>query len=199
MTLTRRSTLAEVAAAVSDALRRADLTAVLTGGACATFYSDGAYQSHDLDFILQGGSGTRRTLDDAMASIGFVRNADRYVHPATHYFVEFPRGPLAIGDDFNIKPVTLALGTGSTTALSATDACRDRLSAFYHWSDRQSLEVAVAIANRRPINLASIRRWSEKEGFLDKFGEFRRQLSEITLARRSVVPRTRRTRRTRRT
>jgi hypothetical protein len=181
--LTRRSSLSQVAAAVSYALRHAGISAVLTGGACATLHSDGAYQSHDLDFILQGRSGSRRTLDDAMASIGFERKNDRYVHPATPYFVEFPRGPLAIGDDFDIKPVKLELDTGSTTALSPTDACRDRLAAFYHWSDRQSLEVAVAIARRRQVNLAAIRRWSQREGFLEKFDEFRAELARTRRTR----------------
>lgn len=58
MTVDRHSTLAEVAAAVADALRQAEIGAVLTGGACATFYSGGAYQSEDLDFIITAG-GTR--------------------------------------------------------------------------------------------------------------------------------------------
>ena len=177
MKLTRRSSLADVAAAVSEALRSAGLSAVLTGGACATFYTEGAYQSHDLDFIMQTAGGTRRTLDDAMASIGFVRRADRYVHPATPYFVEFPRGPLAIGGDFNIKPVELRVGGGSTTALSPTDSCRDRLAAFYHWADRQSLQVAVQVARRQRVNMAAVRRWSQREGFEDKFKEFARELA----------------------
>ena len=39
--------------------------AVLTGGACATLYSGGRYQSWDLDFILQSGA-TRDQLDTAL-------------------------------------------------------------------------------------------------------------------------------------
>ena len=176
MKVTRRSAIADVAAAVTEALTRSGLSAVLTGGACATIYSGGAYQSHDLDFILRGG-GTRKGLDDAMASIGFRREGDRYVHPSTPFFVEFPRGPLAIGDDFDIRPVVLQLQRGSALALSATDACRDRLAAFYHWSDRQSLYVAVEIALRHRVNIARVRRWSEDEGFDDRFAEFRQELA----------------------
>lgn len=157
-------------------LERAGIPAVLTGGACATLYSGGAYESHDLDFIIRGG-GTRNTVDVAMASVGFARDGDRYVHPATPLFVEFPRGPLAIGDDLEIKPVELKLRGGSAMALSPTDACRDRLAAFYHWSDRQSLHVAVAIALRQRVNMAAIRRWSQREGFGTKFEEFRNELA----------------------
>ena len=172
MTLTRRSTLADVAAVVGRALRAAAVPAVLTGGACATIYSAGAYQSADLDFILSGG--TRKALDEAMGTVGFSRDGDRYVHPDARFFVEFPRGPLAIGDDFNIKPVALRLRRGTISALSATDACRDRLAAFYHWSDRSSLDVATEIAVRHRVGMLTIRRWSEREGFEDKFEEFRR-------------------------
>lgn len=176
MTIARRSSLADVAAEVAKALNAARISAVLTGGACATIYSKGAYQSHDLDFIIRSG-GTRRSLDVAMASIGFHRDGDRYVHAATPFFVEFPRGPLAIGEDVAITPVELTVGGGRTLALSSTDACRDRLAAFYHWSDRQSLDVAVEIALANPVNMRIVRRWSQIENALEQFDEFRRQVA----------------------
>lgn len=174
MTITRRSGVAKIAAAVAGALTQHGVHAVLTGGACAMLYSDGRYQSHDLDFILS--DGTRRAVDEAMASVGFVREGDRYVNPHTEFFVEFPRGPLAIGDDLDVRPVRLNLSGGYTLALSPTDACRDRLAAFYHWSDRQSLQAAIDVARRQSVNLATIRRWSKREGALDKFDEFRAAL-----------------------
>ena len=142
MAIDHRTPIGRVAAVVSASLRAAGFDAVLTGGACATIYSAGAYTSHDLDFIVRTG-GNRKALDDAMAGAGFERSGDRYVHPRTELFVEFPRGPLAIGDDAAIRPVKLRTGRGWVPALSATDACRDRLAAFYHWSDRQSLLEAI--------------------------------------------------------
>ena len=63
-----------------------------------------------------------------------------------------------------------------TLALSPTDSCRDRLAAFFHWSDRQSLVVAVEIAFRNDVDLARIRRWSAKEGHSTRFEEFEREL-----------------------
>lgn len=178
MTIGPRSTIADVAAAVSAALESAGFRAVLTGGACATIYSAGAYQSHDLDFILEAGGG-QRALDRAMTLLGFQRQSDRYIHPKTTFFVEFPRGPLAIGDDTAIRPVRLAVPRGRTLALSATDACRDRLAAFYHWSDRQSLKAAVAIARRHRVNMRRIAAWSAREGATDQFEEFRRAIRAI--------------------
>lgn len=184
MKLTHRASLDDVAAVVATALDRAGIVAVLTGGACATIYTGGAYQSHDLDFIVRSG-GTRRSLDAAMASNGFSRDGDRYVHPATPFFVEFPRGPLAIGDDIRITPVALQVGSATVMALSATDACRDRLAAFYHWSDRQSLQVAVEIALARPVNMKKIRDWSTSEDHIGRFDEFRRELDRRRLQRAS--------------
>jgi len=177
--LSARSRLATVAVAVGDALRRHGIRAVLTGGACASLYTAGKYQSRDMDFILVGGT-TQPRLDAAMTSVGFARTGDRYVHPRVPFYVEFPRGPLAIGGDYQIRPVTRSSRAGRTLALSATDSCRDRLAAFYHWNDRQSLQVAAWIGARHRVDLAHIRRWSDAEGFGRRFEEF---LGEIRRAR----------------
>ena len=116
-----------------------------------------------------------------MGNVGFVRRGDRYVHPRTRFYVEFPRGPLAIGDDLRIRPVERATRHGRTLALSATDSCRDRLAAYYHWNDRQSLRVAIWIATRNRVSLAKIRRWSATEKSEAAFEEF---VVELERARR---------------
>ena len=182
MKLTKRSSLEDVAAAVGRALREAGIDAVLTGGACATIYSEGAYQSRDLDFIVRAG-GTRAILDSTLARLGFRRVHDRYLHSGSPFLVEFPRGPLSIGDDTSIRPAQLRIGRTTISALSPTDSCRDRLAAFYHWSDRQSLRSAVEIAVRERVNMAGIRRWSEREGALEKFEEFK---GEVAVRRRNA-------------
>lgn len=177
-----RPSLAALAVSVGDALRRHGIRAVLTGGACASLYSRGAFQSVDMDFIVSGPV-TQVALDAAMASVGFRRRRDRYVHPRLPFYAEFPRGPLAVGGDYRIRPVARARGRARTLALSATDSCRDRLAAFYHWGDRQSLEVAVTIATRNRIDLTTIRRWSAREGAAGLFKEF---IAELARARLSV-------------
>jgi hypothetical protein len=173
--ITAASTLRDVVQVVSRALEKHGIRAVLTGGASASIHSDGQYLSHDLDYIIENRV-TQRQLDASLASAGFARKADKYVHPKSAFFVEFPRGPLAIGDDDLVSPVTVRVGSTSVLTLSATDACRDRLAAFYHWHDRQSLETAVKIACRRAVDLAAIRRWSEREGKPSQFNEFKRSL-----------------------
>lgn len=185
MKITPRSSLRQVAAAVADTLGKARIRAVLTGGACATIYSGGEYQSEDLDLILQAAP-TRRALDEAMAEAGFIRREDHYEHPSSRFFVEFPRGPLSIGSDTSVKPAELPVAGVRVVLLSPTDSCRDRLAAFYHWKDRQSLPTAVAIAARHPVDLEAIRTWSAREGASREFEEFMGDLRVARAARHRV-------------
>ena len=171
MNLTSRSSLKAVAACVGGALSRSRIRAVLTGGACATLYSNGEYQSSDLDFILQSAVKPQE-LDAVMATIGFRRAGNYYRHPRTAFIVEFPAGPLGIGRDIDVRPVVFRIKGVSVRALSSTDSCRDRLAAFFHWNDRQSLITAVQIARQQNVNLRTIRAWSAREGASDKFSEF---------------------------
>jgi hypothetical protein len=180
VSLDDRSTLPTVALAVGAALARHGITAVLTGGACASLHTRGTYHSRDVDFVVTRPT-TQAELDRAMASVGFHRTGDRYDHPRTAFYVEFPRGPLAIGDDYRIRPVTRRTRAGKALLLSATDSCRDRLAAFYHWNDRQSLDVAVKIALTCRVDRRLIERWSASEGFSRAHGDF---LGEIARARR---------------
>jgi len=101
-------------------------------------------------------------------------------------FVEFPRGPLSIGGDWTIAPIQLTVGRSTLQALSATDSCRDRLAAFYHWGDRQSLEVAIAIALRHRVNMRLIGKWSTDEGAALKFTEFRAELARARARRKAA-------------
>ncbi len=188
MKLTAKSTIRDAIEAVSRALDRAGIRAVLVGGACATIYSGGIYQSEDLDLILSSAP-TQRELDDAMAAVGFARRDAQYFHEKSDFFVEFPRGPLAIGQDLGVTPVRLKVGRSDIPALSATDSCRDRLAAFYHWNDRQSLDVAVAIALRHRINLKVVRAWSDGEGASRRFEEFAKALARERSRKRQPRPR----------
>ena len=116
-------------------------------------------------------------LDSALGELGFWRDGDRYVHNDVRFYLEFPPGPLAIGTDLSIQPIEVAVGNKRMLALSATDSCRDRLAAFYHWRDRQSLRLAVAVARHQAVDLDVIREWSRTEGSLPDYEEFVRDVS----------------------
>ncbi len=178
MKLTAASTLSEVAIAVGAQLRRHGITAVLTGGACVSVYTDGSYVSKDADFVLQGRV-QQTALDGALAALGFARKGDRYVHPEVEFYLEFPPGPLAIGSDLAIQPAEVSIADEVALALSATDSCRDRLAAFYHWRDRQSLRLAVAVARHQAVDLDVIQKWSRSEGSLDEYEEFLKELRRV--------------------
>jgi len=181
-----RSTLADVAIAVGDALRRAGIRAVLTGGACASLHSAGAYHSLDADFVLVGECAVS-DLDRALGALGFERIRDRYVHKDVPYFVEFPAGPLGIGEDFAVRPVWKRRKQARMLVLSATDSCRDRLAAFYHWQDRQALAAAVAIAVHVRVTLSKVRRWSKDEGHPEDYKRFLAELARARGARKAVT------------
>jgi hypothetical protein len=149
--ITERSGVRQVAATVSKVLAEAGIRAVLTGGGCASIYTNGVYKSVDLDYVLQS-SVSQSRLDDAMAKVGFERRGNQYFHPRSEFYVEFPPGPLAIGGDYRIVPIELNIAGSSIVALSPTDSCRDRLAAFLHWRDQQNLETAVQIAFRREVD-----------------------------------------------
>lgn len=167
--------LPEVAAKVGVQLADRGIRAVLTGGACVSIYT-GTYVSRDADFVLQSVV-SQRVLDEALGELGFARTGAEYTHPDSRFTVEFPPGPLSIGDDLAITPVEVRVGGFVLLGLSPTDSCRDRLAAFYHWNDRQSLSLAVGIARAQRVDMTAIRNWSEREGTPEAFEEFLRMVA----------------------
>jgi hypothetical protein len=143
----RGSTLTDVAFAVCTALDDAGIKAILTGGSAATFYAPDAYQSSDLDFVITfrgGGDGA-----GALAALGYRPEAGAYVHRESQLPIEFPPGPLMIGDDHITRWATVERGGGERLhVLSPTDSCRDRLAALLFWQDFSGLEQALAVFRR---------------------------------------------------
>ncbi len=170
-----KSTLAEVAFIVCTALNRVQLTAVLTGGSAATYYAPDAYQSRDLDFVITvhaPGGGA------ALASLGFTEVGQVYRHPATHFTVDFPRGPLAVGSEPITSWRTARRRKGLLHVLTPTDSCRDRLASYLFWNDFSGLEQALAVAraHRSEVDLATVGAWCSREGQGPKFELFKSRL-----------------------
>jgi hypothetical protein len=88
---------------VASHLKMRNIDSVLVGGAVVSIYSEGAYRSGDLDFILT--NFFVKNLPQVMKEIGFERKGRHFIHSeCSHLFIEFPKGPLEIGDDFNVVP-----------------------------------------------------------------------------------------------
>jgi hypothetical protein len=169
--ISEKSSLTEVAFAVCTALHHRGFVVVLTGGSAATFYAPRAYQSKDLDFVitLRGDAG-----DETLTSLGYRRKGDYYVHPESPFPLEFPPGPLAIGDDLVKEWSTVKKGKRLLYVLSPTDSCRDRLASFLFWNDFNGLEQALAVfrAQRTKIDLDVIQAWCAREKQREKFEAF---------------------------
>ncbi len=174
------STLADVCFAVAESLRAAGLTAVLTGGSAATLYAPASYQSFDADFVLDV-EAPLRVVAAALEPLGFHRSGRIFAHRKSHYTVDFPRGPLAVGGDYVRETVEIESGGRRLRILSRTDCVRDRLAHYYHWEDFTALNAAVAVAASDPatVDRRSLIDWTERESpaFLEKFAEFERRLA----------------------
>ena len=170
----------DIAFAVSTALAEAGVTAVLTGGSAATFYAPHAYQSGDLDFVITmrgDGNGAQ-----ALEALGFEETRGFYRHPASSFPVEFPKGPLMIGDDYIEAWATHRRGDEVLNVLTPTDCCRDRLAAFLFWDDFSGLNQALAVAHaqRASLKLALVRSWCKRERALPKFELFAARLAALS-------------------
>lgn len=187
----------ELAGLVCETLANAGITTTLTGGACVAIWSGGNYMSRDLDFIEEGPV-PRCQVKNTLAKIGF-REKDRYfVRPDTEFFVEFPTGPLAVGDERVQTVVTRDTGTGRLRLLSPTDCVKDRLAAFFHWSDTMALEQALLVAREQPVDIADLRRWPNVERQVDILTVFEEALAqdrefELSISRQPRINRVFRT------
>lgn len=169
MKISKKLTLGELAALVASELKKSNIHCVLTGGAVVSIYTDNRYQSSDLDYISPN---DHKKIEEAIAKLGFVKNGRTFNHPDTEFYVEFPKGPLAIGRSLIKAEGEVIIGGKKLILLSPTQSVMDRLAAFYHWNDRQSLDQAVWISEKHPINLRKVKEWSKNEGALDKYEEF---------------------------
>jgi len=162
----------EVAAAVSEALRRHGITAVMSGGGCVSVYSENKYHSDDLDFI--DSYRDRPRIQRALAEIGFYSDKDRYFkNDTTKIYLEFPPGPVMIGNEFAKDPVDWETPAGKIRMLSPTDCVKDRLAKFYAWNDAQALYQALLVVAAQPVNFREIERWSVKsEGQKERYRFF---------------------------
>lgn len=174
-TIARDHALEEVAAVVCEALDRARIPVVLSGGAVVSIYSDNAYESFGLDFVRRG---VARKVDGVMNELGFRRQGRHWTHPDSLFWVEFPPGPVQVGDAIVSEFAELRTRVGTLRLLAPTECVMDRLAGYYDWDDPQCLDQAIEVARRRSIDLERIERWSRGERSLEKFRRFREGLRE---------------------
>lgn len=162
-------------------LESAGIRSVLVGGAVVSIYTEGLYRSGDLDLVLD--DSCREQLTEVLAGIGFVPSQSRYFkHPScSHLFIEFPRGPVEIGEEFPIVPDEIEVAGKMLRLLSPTDSVKDRLAGYIHWKSRSYFDQAVLICRRQlqRVDIIAVRDWCEKEGGKVAFEELKNQLEDL--------------------
>jgi len=167
----------ELAGLVSSALRSEDIDAVLSGGSCVSIYSQEKYVSMDLDFV-NAAFAERGRFRAVMESLGFSEENRYFRHPDTDLLVEFPAGPLGVGQEPVKQIDEIETGVGTLRIISPTDCVKDRLTWYYHDNDTECLRQAAFVAQDRPVDLIEIERWSRAEGKLEVFGQIRDRLEK---------------------
>ena len=168
--------LQDLAALICENLKKEGLQATLSGGACAEIYSNAKYVTGDLDFVVNYlWPQNDAIINKVMAALGFKKRGRIFINAAVAYSVEFPPGPLSIGEEYQIKPVELKLKTGNLSLLSPTDSAKDRLTGYFYGNDAQCLEQAVMICQMNEVDMEEIRRWAKMEKQREKFQEFEKR------------------------
>ena len=179
----RRATLVEIAGWVCAALAARGIRTVLVGGAAVSTHTANRYQSLDIDLATVSDN---TVIEETMRTLGFKKAGRVWTHPRFTPTVDFVTGPPAVGNTVLDEFMTIRTKYGPVITYTPTQSVMDRLAAYYHWNDPQSLEQALLIARHRKVNLRAISAWSSGERMADKFRVFRRALCA---RRRSNGPR----------
>ncbi len=167
----KNMTMPELASYVCTALEEKGIEVVLSGGSCVEIYSRGNYTSLDIDLINRYNDIFFK-IKSVMEDLGFKEDGKYFTYEDTSYFIEFPSGPLGVGDAPVNKIEELTTKYGTLKLLTATDCIKDRLAAYYHWDDEQSLTQAIWVAQKNKINIKELKKWSEQEKCINKYNIF---------------------------
>lgn len=121
----------------------------------------------------------RQKVKAVLAELGFVEEIRCFVHPDTEYFVEFPTGPLTVGDGRVEKIVIRNTNAGRLRLVTLTDCVKDRLAAYFQWNNRQAFEQAVLVAKAQMADMTDRRRWPKAERALEKLDAFVKALGSV--------------------
>ncbi len=173
----KEMSMEELAAYICRELEKEGIETVLSGGSCVQIYSQGKYTSDDIDLIDRYNGGHTK-IKNVMLRLGFKEYNRYFVHDDTSLFIEFPRGPLGVGDAPVSEVASKEEETGILKLLTPTDCIKDRLAAYFHWDDLQSLEQAVWVAEQNEYDMKSVQKWAKNEKEIEKFEIFRSRLKK---------------------
>lgn len=147
---------------VSYHLSKNGVSSVLVGGSVVAIYTNGLYQSGDLDFVISDYQNEQmvKTFKD----LGFKTKGRYFKHPkCQHLYIDIVSPPVGIGDDVGIKPHKKSYYGQTIQILSPTDCIRDRLASYIYFKSRKCFEQAVLVASKNSFQKAKIKKWCENE------------------------------------
>ena len=137
--------LAEVAAAVATHLKTRDIEVVVVGGSAITAHVPDVYTSMDIDLAVTSGI-NRRKIGRALNELGFTPRGRVFAHPDTKYELDIVADRPYIDQHPIFEFAEIETPAGGVRVLHLEDAIADRIAAFVHWSDSESLDVAERAA-----------------------------------------------------
>lgn len=117
---------------------------MLVGGLAVELYTQNLYLTKDIDMVNTSYQKPKQ-MQQAMAELGFSKRGRIFVNDTTDITVEFPPAPLSVGDELIHITTYIDVADRSIPILHVDDVIKDRLAAFIHWCDNQSLVQATAI------------------------------------------------------
>lgn len=149
---------------VASELNKAGIKTVLVGGAVAAIYSNGVYRSGDLDIVIDSYLLKDETIANVMQNIGFKKEGRHWKREdCQHLFIEFIRPPVAICDDYKIKPEKFLVNKQELFILSPKDCVRDRLAGYVYFKSAECLEQAALVATAKHVKLDTLTEWAKSE------------------------------------
>ncbi|GBU25027.1 hypothetical protein R83H12_01666 [Fibrobacteria bacterium R8-3-H12] len=145
-------------------LNKSGIKTVLVGGAVVAIYSNGAYSSGDLDIVIDSYLLKDDTITNVMQNMGFVKDGRHWKHKdCKHLFIEFIRPPIAICNDYHIKPEKYLVNGQELFILSPNDCVRDRLAGYVYFKSAECLEQAALVAIAKQVKLPELSEWAKNE------------------------------------
>lgn len=156
-------TLEETAAFICTKLKEQGVDVVLSGGSCMEIYTHSNFSSYDIDFIANP-SYTAKQIEEIMLNLGFEKTQSRYFkYKNNPNYIEFPSGPINLGNEFPKKFDELKTLVGTLILLTPTDCIKDRLCAVVYHNGKECFNQAIAVAHLNEIDEENLIKWAKKE------------------------------------
>lgn len=161
--LSQVDTVEETAAYICTKLKESGIDVVLSGGSCMEIYTHSNFSSWDIDFIASP-SYKFKQIEQTMFSLGFKKVDKKYFkHDDNPNYIEFPSGPINLGNEAPKEFNELKTSVGTLILLSPTDCIKDRLCAYIYHQGNECLNHAIAVANLNEINQDNLIKWAISE------------------------------------